>query len=269
MEHEPQNAPEMVTANIKLAGPDWEMQTAISVPKGPTSSRQLLPVAQAFADKVVDAAIQASESQGAKISCKKGCGACCRQLVPIAETEAHHIRDVITALPEPRRTEIRARFSAAQRKLADAGLLEKLQEPSRQWEAGESVTFGLTYFAQGIPCPFLEDGACSIYADRPIACREYLVTSPAENCAEPTAQTVQTIPLPLKIWTAVARFDEVPVDAHFIRWVPLILAPEWADTHPQETPARPGPELLQELFDNMQKTGSALTRPGEQETENL
>jgi Fe-S-cluster containining protein len=231
------------------------------VPKGPTRLRQLLPAAQAFADKVIDAAVQASEAQGEKVSCKKGCGACCRQLVPIAETEAYHIRDVVEALPEPRRSEIRSRFAAARHRLETAGLLEKLRRPSHQWEASESVSFGLRYFAQGIPCPFLEDGSCSIYADRPIVCREYLVTSPAENCAQPTAQTIKGVPLPLKVWTAIARFDKVPEGQHFIRWVPLILAPEWAEAHPEEPNPRPGQELLQELFEHIKQTGRALTEP--------
>jgi Fe-S-cluster containining protein len=36
-----------------------------------------------------------------------------------------------------------------------------------------------------MPCPFLEDESCSIHPDRPLVCREYLVTSPAELCAGP------------------------------------------------------------------------------------
>ena len=250
-----------VTANIVLSGPDWELHTKVSVPKGPTRLRQLLPAAQAFADKVVDAAVRTSEALGEKISCKKGCGACCRQLVPIAETEARHIREVVEALPEPRRSEIRSRFAAARDRLEAAGLLEILRQPSRQWEAGESASFGLRYFAQGIPCPFLEDGSCSIYADRPLVCREYLVTSPAENCARPTPQTIKGVPLPVKVWTALARFDRVPEGQRFIRWVPLILAPEWADAHPQEPSPRPGQELIQELFEHIKQTGRSLTEP--------
>jgi Fe-S-cluster containining protein len=263
MTNNPKDSPEVISATVTLSGPDWQLQTTISVPKEPTRLRQLLPVAQSFADAVVGSAVNAAESQGEKISCKKGCGACCRQLVPIAETEARHIRDVVETLPEPRRTEIRARFAEARRRLEATGLLEKLRNTNRQWEADEGISFGLRYFAQGIPCPFLEEESCSIYADRPIACREYLVTSPAENCARPTAETVQCVPLPLKVWTAIARFDKVPPTERFIRWVPLILAPEWAEAHPDEPPPRPGPELLQELFEHMRKTGNALTRPGE------
>jgi hypothetical protein len=33
------------------------------------------------------------------------------------------------------------------------------------------------YFLQGVACPFLEAESCGIHPDRPLACREYLVTS--------------------------------------------------------------------------------------------
>lgn len=263
MSEDSQHPPKAATVTVRLDGPDWKLQTKVSVPTGSTRLRQLLPMVQSFADAVVSASVAATEARGQKISCKKACGACCRQLVPIAETEARHIRDVLEALPEPRRTKIRARFAEARRRLEAAGLLEKLLHTDLQWAEGESVSFGLQYFRQGIPCPFLEEESCSIYSDRPIACREYLVTSPAENCARPTAETVQCVKLPLKVWTAVARFDKVPSSARFIRWVPLILAPEWAAAHSDEPPPRLGLELVQELFESLRQTGDSLQQPEE------
>jgi hypothetical protein len=106
----------------------------------------------------------------------------------------------------------------------------------------------MQYFNLGIPCPFLEEESCSIYHDRPIACREYLVTSPAGNCAQPSPDTVKLIPLPFRIWTALARVDD---ESRRAPWVPLILAPEWAEIHPDDSAARPGPALLRSLFDQI------------------
>jgi len=63
----------------------------------------------------------------------------------------------------------------------------------------------------------------------------------------------------MNVWTAVARFDPVPPRGRSVRWVPLILAPAWADDHPEEPPARPGLELLQQLFDHL--TGKAPQPP--------
>jgi Fe-S-cluster containining protein len=249
-----------VSAAVTLSGPDWQLQTKISVPKGRTQLRQLMPAVQSFADSVViDAGVKAAEQQGRKISCKKGCAACCRQLVPIPATEAYYIRDVVANLPESRRAQVYSRFAAARRRLDDSGLLDKLLHPEKfEWPDNASHSFGLEYFRLGIPCPFLEEEACSIYADRPLACRDYLVTSPAENCDWPAGATVQAVKMPLKVWKAIAHFDPVPPPGRFIRWVPLILVLEWAEAHPQEPPPRPGPELLQEFVNHLLKTGNAL-----------
>src|SRR5262249_43913345 len=143
------------------------------------------------------------------ISCRKGCGACCRQAVPITTVEARRLRELVDELPEPRRSEVQARFAEARRRLTEAGLLEKLLYPE-QWTEGEARTLGVAYFQQAIACPFLESESCSIYHDRPMACREYLVTSPAENCSRPTAEGVRCLPLPFSVWKAVARLDEAP-----------------------------------------------------------
>lgn len=251
--------PELVTANLQMAGPDWELRAKMSVPAGPIQLDELLPLIQGFADAVVGSAIKEVEAEGEKISCKKGCGACCRQLVPIAEAEARRLHALVEHLPEPQQRKIRARFADARRRLEGSGLLEKLQH-SDGWSEGEGRAIGLEYFGQGIPCPFLEEESCSIYADRPVACREYLVTSPAENCARPTAETVACVKLPFKVWTAIARFDKVPSSSRFIRWVPLILALMWAEAHPDEPPPRPGPNMLGEFFDHV--TGKRQSRTG-------
>ena len=251
---------ESVTVDVALSGPDWQLQTRLSVPTGPTRLRQLLPLIQIFTDAVVDSTVQVTAGQGQTISCSEGCGACCRQLVAISEVEARHIGALVDALPEPRRSAIRNRFDEAHHRLEEAGLLEELRYPE-QWTDGQGRSLGLQYFQQGIPCPFLEEESCSIYADRPLACREYLVTSPAEDCASPTAATVQCVTLPLKVWSAVARFDPVPPSVRCIRWVPLILAPAWAHAHPDEPAPRPGPDVLRELFDHLTSPKAAPVQP--------
>src|SRR5438132_7183292 len=234
----PFGPPESITAEVVLGSADWQMQAKLTVPAGRTHLRTLLPMVQALTDSVVGAAVKTTEEQGQTISCQKGCGACCRQLVPIAEVEARRIREVVDEMPEPRRSTVLARFAQARDRLHDAGLLDKLSQPSLLAE-GELRSIGLDYFRQGIPCPFLEEESCSIYADRPLACREYLVTSPAEHCADPSPEAVRCVKLPLRIWPGLARMDKVPEGAKYIRWVPLILAPEWAAAHSEEPLGKP------------------------------
>jgi Fe-S-cluster containining protein len=237
-----------VAITVKWTISGQPLEAKITVPAGPTRARQMLPVFQSLAEVVVEQGVKAVQKQGQKVSCTKGCGACCRQLVPISPLEARHIRDLVDHLPEPRRTLIRARFAEAGQRLNDAGLLDKLQHPD-QLPKDQVRPLGAEYFALKIACPFLEDESCSIYPDRPIACREYLVTSPPENCARPSADTVHCVPLAGKVSNAVARLDHPASER--IPWVPLILAPEWAEAHAQEPPPRPGPELLREVFERL------------------
>lgn len=255
-----QNSSDTVTANVKLSGPDWDLQTTVSVPQGPTTVRDMLPLAQSLSDAVVNAVVKTNEERGQKISCTKGCGACCRQLVPITETEARHIRAVVEHLPEPQQTAVRTRFAEARQRLEKAGLLEQLLHPE-DIPLDKKQTFALQYFFQRISCPFLEEESCSIYADRPIVCREYLVTSAVEHCARPTAETIRAVKMPVKVWTALARLDASSSSQGKLPWVPLIVALEWAAAHPEEPSPRPGRELLQELFEHIKHTGRSLTEP--------
>jgi Fe-S-cluster containining protein len=248
---------EKMTANFELAGPGFRMRAAITVPSGPTSVRALLPMVQSLTDAVVDAASRHVKDEGKLISCQQGCAACCRQLVPLSETEARQVADLVECLPEPRREQVRGRFAEAGRRLVAVGLLERLQR-HENWSHAESWPLGLDYFRERIACPFLEEESCSIYADRPTACREYLVTSPAENCSDPTLETIRCVPLPLKVSTALARCDTA-TGGPPLRWVPMILAPQWAATHRDEPPSRTGPQFVEALI--TQLTGKNLPAP--------
>jgi Fe-S-cluster containining protein len=240
-----------LTVELDISSTHW--LTQIIVPAGPARMVQLLPIFRRLAETVVGLGVRAVEARGKKVSCKAGCGACCRQLVPISGTEARHLRNMVDQLPEPRRTEIRTRFAEARRCLEAAGVLDKLLHPER-CEPKVFVAFGLDYFHLGIPCPFLDGESCSIYAERPLACRAYLVTSPAENCAHPTAETVDCVPLGANPSIALNHSDPDLMERS-IPLVPLIVALEWAEMHPQESQPRPGPELMQAFFTRLIEQG--------------
>src|SRR5258707_14637586 len=70
---------------------------------------QALPFLRILDDKVIDIAVR---KNGKPISCSKGCSACCRaQPVPVTPTEAYALLRLVEALPEPRQSEVRARFA--------------------------------------------------------------------------------------------------------------------------------------------------------------
>jgi Fe-S-cluster containining protein len=242
---------ETETANISLRIAGRPLHVKLEVPKGSARRRDLLPVFRQVADAVVDSGVQEAELRGERVSCARGCGACCRQLVPISEPEAHALRDLIDALPAERRATVLARFATARRRLDEAGLLERLDGAPRlpagrrRERDGELRALGLEYFRLGIACPFLDDEACSIHAQRPIACREYLVTSPAAHCAAPAPDTVRMVPLAGSAAHALRRTGEQ--DAGPAPWIALVLAPAWTRGRAEEQP-RPARELVETFF---------------------
>jgi Fe-S-cluster containining protein len=260
MSDQPTSGADTVSGDVELSGPGWGLRARLTVPAGPTDRLGLLPMVRALSDAASDMAQRSSERQGRPVSCRAGCAACCRQIVLASEAEARRLRALVEALPEPKRAEVRARFAEARRKLEEAGLLEALQAPE---SFGPGVAeLGLAYFRLRLDCPFLEEERCTIYPERPLACREYLVVSPAESCSRPDVETVKQLRLPFKVSTAFARLDDGPAEERPLRRLPLILAPEWAEQHPDEPSARPGPEWARMLLENV--TGQVIPDPPQQ-----
>src|SRR5262249_12654648 len=155
---------------------------------------------QKIDDHAVDLAVRRTEAEGKTVSCRKGCSACCRaQPVPVTPPEAYALLRLVGNLPEPRRTQGRAPLAHRAPRPGEAGLADRcLQlDADRDVTKTEVHEAARRYFRLGLACPFLEDDACSIYEDRPLICREYLVTSPAERCRDPFATPVEGIRMPV------------------------------------------------------------------------
>ena len=129
---------------------------------------------------------------------------------------------------------LEGRFAAAEAALAAADLKERKGRPDRELSSA--------YFALGIPCPFLEEESCSIHPDRPLVCREYLVTSPSELCAGPAQEGVVPVPVP-KVSMAARGLQDSKDD-----WFPLAMLMAWARTRPRKVERRTGPEWVQRFL---------------------
>jgi Fe-S-cluster containining protein len=244
--------PETVTATVEFALDGATVKSRLTVPTGPTLASELVDTCRSLTDVILEVAVHQANERGEQVSCRPGCGACCRQVVPVSEPEAHRLAAHIEQMEEPRRSTIRQRFADARDRLEEAGLLEQLLDTD-QFPYTDVQRFGTEYFRLGIPCPFLENESCSIYDERPLSCREFLVTSPAENCRNPSPETVRVLPLSARLSNALCRVNLKPESKHG-RWAPLILVPEWAKARPAEVCEKNGPELLEELFTRLSET---------------
>jgi Fe-S-cluster containining protein len=239
------NEPDTATAIFRLGWEGRALEAHVSVPTGRVSPRILLPQVQQFTNQLVGLGESLVAERGETVSCRAGCGACCRQLVALSETEARHVRDLVDAMPEPRQQLVKSRFAEAGEALTHAGMIELLRNLA---SIPDTTALGVRYLGFGIPCPFLEDESCSIHPDRPLQCREYLVTSPAENCRTPSLETIRRVPTPGWVMTSFATLDGPPLPGMPVRWVPLVLALEWADAHPEPPATETGPELFSKFM---------------------
>jgi Fe-S-cluster containining protein len=240
---------EWVSGTVGLNVGGRQLQMEMTVPSTPIHPKRMLPILQQMTNSFVDIAVEEDRAEGYTVSCKAGCGACCRQLVPISEIEARNLSDLVAAMPEPRQSEIRRRFDEAIKKFEEVDMLEPLRDPNRFTDK-TIRDMGIAYFAVGVPCPFLEEESCSIHPDRPLACREYLVTTPPENCKRPTADSIRQIEIPAKVSNAVIRLSEQG-NSRFIPYVPMILALEWVEEHEDTMPLQTGPEILKHVLENL------------------
>jgi len=229
---------------VELTVLDRQLVIEDHVPVGSVRPDELLPFMYHADNAVIGAAIAKSEANGKHVSCQKGCSACCRaQPVPVTPAEAHAIALFVEGLPEPRRTEVRSRFTERVARLKAAGLLDLLMREVPVLDKEQARAAAHSYFALGLVCPFLEDDACSIHPTRPFVCRQYLVTSPAELCADPLRNPVEVVPMPVKGAGAMLA-AAAPVAGREQLTIPLVTALEYDARHSTELERTGDAELI-------------------------
>jgi Fe-S-cluster containining protein len=255
----PRGARAIFSVDIRTAtGP---VRGRVAIDTGPMRLADLVPSAWEITDLLVSRAAVREARAGRAISCRAGCGACCRQMVPLSAPEALHLREQVAALERGRREELGKRFARIGAELESRGLRESFlgHDPA----IGVPRPVALEYFLLGLPCPFLESESCSIHPERPIACREYNVTSPASYCPAPHEQPVRCVPMPVPLSTALAQLT-AELTGTRSQFIPLTLALGWAEEH-AELGARtwPGAELFERFLAQLApREADALAAPG-------
>ena len=257
---------EWTTGTIEMSISGTPIKMELTVPATNVKPNRMLPIFQQMTNAFVDISIKAVEAEGKTISCKAGCGACCSQPVPIAETEVYHIAEVVEQLPEPRRTIVKQKFADAVAHFTELDWFDRMRTTAARaaTEPREKVVeaiqkIALEYFNESVSCPFLDEGSCSIHPVRPIACREYLVTSPAENCSNPTAGTVNKIDLFIKASDTVrtvGRTDKF----RKMGFIPLIKALALAEEYPESFVEKKGQRWVADFFEQL--TRSKIPKKG-------
>jgi hypothetical protein len=149
--------------------------------------------------RIDDEIVKLIAAVGTKITCRKGCPACCvlyiQANVQECEAIAYHLyenqRLLDSFIQKYEKWRIRIRqlggaFALCEQILHhDPKLLISKDDQAAMLEVLKR------YQEQNIPCSFLEEGACSIHAVRPYVCANHYVTTPeiwcrAENWCNPS-----------------------------------------------------------------------------------
>lgn len=115
-------------------------------------------------DGLNDSVVALAQRQNMPVACHKGCHWCCHQAVYANSYELHYLSE-----------KIKSKYSS-----------EKISGWLKAAEAKSAATSQMSeeeVSGYKAPCPLLENGACSTYEARPMACRIYLSTR-LDTCLE-------------------------------------------------------------------------------------
>jgi len=210
---------------FELGTPEGALRTSLRIPSEPMRLSDLARSVLRLDDELIAMGVKKHLPIAGAPSCKKGCTSCCDQLIPISIPEAFMIHDLVSGMNEERQSEVLTRIVDAEAVLEELGI-----DAHSLDNAGEQSVRQLLvqYHRSGVRCPFLENEACSIYTSRPSSCREYLVTSPAENCAKIGEAVVTRIPISIRMAHALAGVA-ARVLGQDAMLLPLSFAINWAE----------------------------------------
>lgn len=234
--------PDMQTRTLELHTADGVMRGKVAVTTGLMRLTGLLPAAFALTNALMERANGLEVRAGRAISCRAGCAACCRHMVPVSPPEALGLLDMLEALAPPRRVQVQAQFQRIEHAVVSGGMVEEMMQPPPTAEA--SLPVARRYFALQLACPFLENESCGIHPQRPTACRDYNVTSPAAWCVSPYENEIAKVPMPLPLSVPLARAAAALLGGR-PQLIPLSLVPRWAREHAElRTQTWPGVEVF-------------------------
>ncbi len=173
---------EIIDLEFDIAGET--MQFRIGVTEEQMKLADIVPLAQLVEKKIIEEVIARIERDGGRVTCRRGCSACCSYLVPVSVPEAFWLREEILAKGQSQRRQmVRTCLLASRRILKhEPPKLFLSQKPGTPEGLSDVDLISSWYKNLKVACPFLDNEICTIYEARPLACREHFVKGSASVC---------------------------------------------------------------------------------------
>lgn len=149
------------------------------IPNGPNP----LTLSKWYAKEITwaNSQIDSAEAENNAVSsCRKGCTSCCKQAIAVLSSEMLAIKPSLTNLSKEQKSKLYEDTTKICEELKENGI-----DSSFNIHCGEAAMKRLQdkYFSLGINCPLLDqDGTCSVYSVRPMACWSYRYYGDAKEC---------------------------------------------------------------------------------------
>lgn len=225
-------AAEVIGLELDILGK--EVNFHIGVGKGQAGLADIVPLARTLCAKIIDVVLESIRSDGGRIPCCKGCAACCScYLVPLSVPETLRLKEDISAEPGYRRESMsRACFLAARRILSQEPPEQFMDQTAEALQASpaELNLVSSWYGNFKLPCPFLYNGACTIYERRPLACREYFIKGSAGVCKS-QGGIAEVVEMPVQLPNALGQLAS-DLEGTSVEAVILPLTLVWCEDNP-------------------------------------
>ena len=219
------------TINLELDVLDERLRFCIGVADERVRLADIVPLARTISARIADIVIARNRREGIDIACRKGCGHCCKShLVPLAVPEVFRLKEYIYSRPRDLRDAmLRSCLLAAKDILTEEP--PEFIAPRTPTDSIDSLAFlsdvSRWYVSLGACCPFLSNNICTIYENRPLACRDYFVYGGSNACVNADVATERVkMPVPMVgvLGQLAGEFEDDDIEA-----VMLPLTPVWCE----------------------------------------
>ena len=168
----------------------------------------IVPLARTICSKITAVALKNIPKNGGQIPCYKGCSACCKRcLVPLSVPEAFRLNDEIRKISVLRHELIWRDCLNASRHILTHKPPKKFTQQSAESLSNNPVHLNLIsdwYSSLKLACPFLRQDICTIYGQRPLACREHYIIGSAKGCKDQDS-FAEVLDIPIRVSNALVQ----------------------------------------------------------------
>ncbi len=218
----------------------------------------IAPLAQTVSTRLCMATLDRLRTKGSCVPCRKGCSACCSYLVPLSVPETFRIAEELRAMPaDESRPLMQSSLDTARTILERMPSDFEVDESATANDGIRSKQLGDWYAGLGLACPFLSDGLCVPYEQRPIACREHMVTSPETSCDIAGNDEPDAVKMPVSVLECLGQLTAELEDRE-VEAVMLPLALPWTQENVERSRRTwPAVDVVERFVEILQATANA------------